>query len=69
MAELGAPIGFLRVLKDLCTLPVQQNAIKDSYPAEQRTVRISKDISVNSIKCVAKKLKATVFEICHTMVS
>lgn len=71
MAEVGTPVGYLRVLKDIFTLPIQRNVIKGTFATDdiKRTIKISKDISVNSLKVAAKKYKATVFEICHTMVS
>lgn len=65
------PIGYLRVLKDIFTLPIQKNAIKGCFPSGNmnREIRILKDISVSAIKAAAKKHKATVTEICHVMVS
>lgn len=51
MAELGTPIGYLKVLKDLFTLPIQRNVIKGTFATDdiKRKVRFSKDMSLKAI--------------------
>ena len=70
LGELLAPIGMLRVVFQLLTLPFEKNCVK-SDPVEDRSriVRVSNPVDLLAFKPACKKIGATVTVVIHSIIS